>query len=477
MIGYLNSIRRVGALALAVVITLTCVPLFGPDFAYALDDEYEEREVTVQTLSKEEQKAEKEKAEAAALAAEGVTEPEGDTVDEELAEGFDQNLQPPLSDVDGRFVMTDPDKAPELKGNGDGCGGIAPVYSEAKKDAPSLKLQEDINPEDYGINVNVDENGIATVAAYIVGDGLTFESVHIDAEEVRGSDAIRGDTVVTGKIDMKAYGIGYHYLEILILHNDVPTGNCLAFDKVATGIYEKPTTFKTENFTTKRTSIKYYNAGNSYSYDSDCEVYVDFKKKGGKWSTKKIHAAQYYEKSKGGFKAGATYSARGYYLKSVEYWKDHVTYDFKGPSKTVKTLKTGYKKPKVSKISISKVKQKVHKYRYWTGKIRQRWLVNARTGQRIRLIKQWKVYRTVRSYTTRYKVTVKFKKKQGVCGIQLHTSHGYTVWLGGDKKKYSKTFTVSGKKKGKKVKISVKSRRSKKYDGWSGTYKKRLRVR
>ena len=40
-----------------------------------------------------------------------------------------------------------------------------------------------------------------------------------------------------------------------------------------------------------------------------------------------------------------------------------------------------------------------------------------------------------------------------------------------------KKFVVSGKKKGKKLKVSVRALMSKQYDSWSGTYKKRVKIK
>ena len=71
---------------------------------------------------------------------------------------------------------------------------------------------------------------------------------------------------------------------------------------------------------------------------------------------------------------------------------------------------------------------------------------------------------------------MKFKKKQGVAGVCIRTIHGLYAWKNGDKKSYSQTFTVRGKKKGKKVSVSVQSYRSKTYGGYSGKYKKKVRV-
>ena len=72
---------------------------------------------------------------------------------------------------------------------------------------------------------------------------------------------------------------------------------------------------------------------------------------------------------------------------------------------------------------------------------------------------------------------MKFKKKQNVAGIRIDTIHNLGTWKGGNKKTYSQKFVSTGKKKGKKITVKVKSCRSKKYGGWSKVYKKKVRCR
>ena len=281
----------------------------------------------------------------------------------------------------------------------------------------------------------------------------------------------------SGTFNIKDYSIGYHTIIIRFCYNGEEVEQYLNWTYIERPIFNEVPSIKYSDFTTRRNYIKYYNAGNYYSDDSGCRVLIEYKKGSGSWKQGPVLVERYKTKKKTGLKAASTYRVRAKYCKKVKYGYDGKTYLHKGPASKSLKLKTTYKKPKVKKIDISKVKVRCHKYRYWTGKIKERWLINARTRQKIRLLKRWKVYRTVRSYSTRYKVTVKFRKKQGVAGIQIHTSHGYTVWKGGNKKKYSQTFTVSGKRKNKKLKVSVKSRMSKKYDSWSGSYRKRVRIR
>lgn len=231
------------------------------------------------------------------------------------------------------------------------------------------------------------------------------------------------------------------------------------------------------DFATGKSYFKYYNDGNYCSEDDSCGVLIEYKKGNGEWKHGSGPVDVFCENKQSGLSAATAYKVRASFCKAAYYDLDGNTYLFTGPTSDPLTIKTAYSKPPVKAVKISKVKVKCKKYRYWTGKIRQRWLVDARTGRKIRLIKQWKIYRTVRYYSTRYKVTVKFKKKPGIAGIQLRTSHGYTVWLGGNKTAYSKTFTVSGKKKGKRLTVKVRALMSKKYSSWSGNYKKRVKIR
>ena len=466
MIGYLNSIKRVAALALAVVITLTCVPLFGPDFAYALDDEYEEREVTVQTLSKEEQKAEKDKAEAKALAEIGVDDfvAEGDNEGDDLIAP-----QAPTDQIVSPSVFADLSESSALIGS---------ASSEGKA---GLKLQDVDIPdnEHYSLTIDFYTDGSAVVNASVNLEGWSFSRLCIDSYDNTIEDLdIEGKTsVINEEFDFKQFDIGYHTFVLRFKYNGEEVDGIYYWPYRERPIYNETPSIQYADFTTGKNYIKYYNRGNYYSEDSSIGVTVEYKKGSGSWKKGPGPVGAYYTKKKTGLKAASTYSVRARYSTKATYAFDDKTYTFYGPvSKTLK-IKTAYKKPKVKKIKISKVKTICHKYRYYTGYIRQRWLVNKRTGQRIRLLSSKRIYRTVRNYYTKYKVTVLFRKKQGVAGIQLKTSPGATVWLGGDKKKYSKSFTVSGKKKGKRLKISIKSRRSKKYDSWSGTYKKKTRIK
>ena len=76
--------------------------------------------------------------------------------------------------------------------------------------------------------------------------------------------------------------------------------------------------------------------------------------------------------------------------------------------------------------------------------------MNRRTGYS-RLISITPLYHRYKKTYTKFKVTVKFKKKQGIAGVYIGTLHGLYAYKKGNKKKYSQTFTCTGKKKGKKA--------------------------
>ena len=68
------------------------------------------------------------------------------------------------------------------------------------------------------------------------------------------------------------------------------------------------------------------------------------------------------------------------------------------------------------------------------------------------------------------------KKKMSIAGVQIKTKGG-TVQKSGKKKKYVAKYRVSGKKKGKKIKVSVRCFRSKTYGGFSGWKSKKVKAK
>jgi hypothetical protein len=180
---------------------------------------------------------------------------------------------------------------------------------------------------------------------------------------------------------------------------------------------------------------------------------------------------------KSGFKANSTVQVRLTYGKKFTY--NDKTYLFTGRltnqySSTVK-VKTAYSKPKIKSIKITKGKLKVQRWKVLYA-YRYRYRVNRSTGYR-RLISVTPLYHRYKKYYTRFKVTVRFRKKQGIAGVYIGTLHNLYAYKKGNKKVYAQTFTCTGKKRGKKVIVKVKNWRSSIYGGYSKYYKKRVKVR
>ena len=499
----LSILKRGGVFLLAAIMVIAYMPLFGTGPVYASDDEYKECEEIVDVLTAEQKQAEKDKAEAKVLAEMGVTD------DSDAAAAFDgEKVMSESAAFDGAEAMSESaasqpeedldalpgtaDSISDMKiGRASENGGIPRANRSAAKKLDDPDLDPDPEPEpepeppEYPANENIKVKtlkitsyGDVVMSAEVNETGWTFSRLCLDdADDTVYDASIEGLTSFNTVFSLRDYDIGYHTLILRLCYNGEETDGFYYWTKFASLPYGEAPSIRYADFATGKNYFKYYNRGNYYSRDSGCGVAIEYKKGKGSWKQGPASVSSYYEKKKSGLSPASTYSVRARYSKAVTYDYDGKTYLFVGPVSRALKIKTAYKKPKVKKVKITKVKVKCKKYKYWTGRIKQRWLVNARTGQKIKLLKQWKIYRTVRSYTTKYKVTVKFKKKQGIAGIQLRTSHGYDVWLGGNKKSYSKTFTVSGKKKGKKLKVSVKCRMSKKYDSWSGAYKKKVKIK
>ena len=311
--------------------------------------------------------------------------------------------------------------------------------------------------------------------------GWSANSIYVDDELVTFDNDINGWYNFEVTINMKKYPVGYH--TIYIFYND-GQGGILSDGEgkyvatqatyVPTYIYSRPSNSKSW-YETKIKSFNLYYGGSSYSYDSSCKTYVFYKKGKGKWTKKcygPVSTSSYSRSKRAGFKPNTKIQARLTYGKKFSY--KGKTYAFTGRltgkySKAV-TIKTAYKKPKVKSIKISGAKVKVYKWRdHYANRIRY---VKS-TG---RIISVTPLYHTYKRYQTKFKVTVRFKKKQGNAGVIIRTKDLYATKYG-DKKKYSVWFTLNGKKKGKKISVSVQSFRSKVYGGYSNKLKKKVKVK
>lgn len=447
---------RIMAKILILVMVITYMPLFG-SAVYAEENDIETK---VEKLPDGEVKAEKEKALAEVKEEVGVDDSaeEDDEVKEvKLVGGIE----------DKKAGTTDLKKGTTLK--------------EAVK---GLKLSSNTLQEDKIITVTgPDSNGIIKLSGAPLPSDYTYESVYLGDEHsnVAEGQNVRylgdlGGTSFNCSIDMKNYPVGYHTIYVTVRKGDEDPRyySDTVVNYVPTYIYGKPSNNINWYTTGKKYFTLYYN-GSNYSRDTSCGVFVMYKKGKGRWTKKSygpISTDSYKRSKRGGCKVNQTIKARLVYGKKFDY--NNTAYAFTGrltnkKSKTV-TVRTAYNKPKFKSIKISKAKVIKHTYRvHYANRIRY----IKSTG---RIISITPLYHTYRYYYTKFKVTVKFKKKQKIAGVDIKTLR-LTATKKGNKKKYSATYTVSGKKKGKKVKVFVRCWRSNKYGGYSSWRSKKVKVR
>ena len=348
--------------------------------------------------------------------------------------------------------------------------GEVPEAKQAGGDVVEAKAAGD----EYDIHVDVDNTGIATLNAHMGISGVIFTDLYVDDEWVK---AINRADIENETFDMKDFPVGLHTVS-LNLSGGGYDGKSLAYLRVPTGIYAKPT-LRQADFYTGVNYFNYYDDRNSYDYDPECEVYLDFRKGNGGWSNGygPISCGESVQKT--GLSAASTYSVRTYFGKAVEYYPPQLIddavepppeeyYITGNPTGTV-SFKTGYAKTPVKSIKVKKKKQycKKIKVRRLSSQIYYRY---GYAG--------WGYYRkvlgtkTYKYWYTKVKVTVKMKRAPGVAGIYIGSKK-----VNGNKKKYTAKFTLSGKKKGKKIKVSVYSFMSPVYGGWSGKTLKKVKVK
>lgn len=312
-------------------------------------------------------------------------------------------------------------------------------------------------PDEYTAKINVSFNkktGKATVSGTATGD--TFCGLYVDGSKTGNS--ISGQKTFSGAvIDMKNYDVGFHTISAELTNHDAVVIYNYA---VPTYIYGKPSV-KRANFTTTSKCFTFENSGNYYSKDSSCKVYLDYKKKGGKWKNNYGPVDNYSSGTKKKLKPNTWYYVRGHYGKKVKY--NGKTYFFSGKTVGYKSgsakIKTGKKKkPAVKSIKITKAKQFSQSYTYTTTIY-----IGGYGYSTVHYVTQW--------YTS-FKVTVKLKKKPGTAGIYIGN-----VRKKGNKKTYTHNFTVYGKQKGKKLKVEVRSYQNAVYKGYSPKCTKTVKVR
>lgn len=480
-------IRRAGTVFLAFVMMVSFMPMCGEAFVFAAggDKAYVEKVVE---LPDSEVKANKEAALAQVKEELGVIE--GDEVEFSMAEatgetaGEAKAAEPavetapashPITVADKWVSMTDPYKTK---------AGLVAANSDPKsEDTPSFEAQE--VPGAVYVSAPDELGNVEVQGTDISGTGYRYEEILIGDEagdpysaymvaELNGEEQYGFSKTV----DMKQFTVGYHSVYVIVSDDSdswyldakyVPT---LIYGSVPNQLSNYYTGI--HNFTAGYSDSRYYEAGSGEYLD----VFMDFKKKSqSNWSEDVYLLEDSYTGARvTGLSANTTYQSRMMYGKFFTYNGENFLFTGRqnGYVSEVKEFKTAYTKPKVKSIKISKAKHIVHKYRvHYANRYYYRVY---RNGTR-KLIKVVPLYHTYKYHYTRFKVTVKFRKKQGVAGIGIRTIHGLNVWKNGDKKKYAQTFTCSGNKKGKKISVSVQSARSKVYGGLSGKYKKKVRVK
>ncbi len=250
-------------------------------------------------------------------------------------------------------------------------------------------------------------------------------------------------------LDMKNFDVGYHSISAKLYHSD---GEVYYPQAVPTYVYEKPEN-KLNSYTTGKNYFVFTGGDNT----KGCDTFLEYKKSGGKWSAPQ-GPFSYGDAKKKGLKSNTKYTTRTYYGAVVNY--NNTNYLFTGKDRglvsTARTMKTAMgKKPPVKSVSIKSKKQ--WSYSYWVHYY------------------NYGVYAYSKKYTvwqTKAKITVKMKKKPGTTGIYVGN-----IKMKGNKNSYSKTVTLSGKQKGKRLKVCIQSYQHTVYGGFSPKYHKKVRVR
>ena len=304
------------------------------------------------------------------------------------------------------------------------------------------------------ISFTISKTGIVSVTGKSMYH--PFTQVKLDGGKMVLPDSQKGKNNVSftfSVADRKQYSTGYHPI-VGYLDNDT---TCEPLNKVPVSIYTKPSV-KAKMFKTNNKSVTF----SPGSFDSAAygDMYIDIKNGSkGKWSTAwGPFGPGSSKKLKKTLTPGSTYYVRAYYVKEVSG-----TY-FIGPVSSTVKIKTGpKKKPAVKSIKITKAKVKKIKVKgkhYWDNGT----------------LKYLKGFTT---YETTYKVTIKFKKKQKIAGIEVYAG-GVTLpkFIKGSKKTYTAKFTVGGKAKGKRTNFKIRTKGNASYGAWSPTYKsKKIRIR
>ena len=447
----MNIGARVMALIMMIVMAVTYMPVLTGT-AYAADEKDEVSE-KITELPAEEQKENKAKAVAELEDELGIEDESDDAAEEKEA----------------------------------GVVAVPEADTETPKQSKRILLSKGKKLDTTGKNIGLitvsgpNSSGYVTVSGPTLNSEYTYEGIYVGNEHPSISlDApkevsLSGSGAFSVKLNMKDFNVGFHTVYVLIYQGDTAYAYDYV-DYVPTYIYSRASNSLSWYNTAKKSFKCYYGGSTYYSYSGQyLDVFMDYRKAGGKWSKKvygPISTSSYTVSKKTGLKSSSTYYVRMMYGKKFDY--NGVNYVItgrqKGYASAAKKIKTAYKKPLIKKIKIKGTKTIVHKYRvHYANRIRY---VRS-TG---RIISVTPLYHTYKYYYTKYKVVVYMKKKMSIAGVQIKTKGG-TVQKSGKKKKYVAKYRVSGKKKGKKIKVSVRCFRSKTYGGFSGWKSKKVKAK
>lgn len=440
-----KHLARTVAIAVALMMAVDLVPVAGSTAVYANSDG---KIVTKNVyLSPAEIQAERDKAEKAIDEKEGV-------VDE------DNIAAAPVPEI----------ADPAVTAQGDIGGGYSNAVKES--DISNVKIRQDASgmiyvsePDSAGrvtvTGLTLPQEDLEYDAVYVGDDVDSYDNASL--EKYFYSDEAKSFSIT---IDMTEYNVGFHTIWV----------------KLSDGTYLRAAYVPT--FVTKVAcnDPDYYYAYSTYFYYkyggttySDLDIFMDYKKADDPNYSEEVYMIENPDEEyvKDGLEENTSYNVRMMYGRKFEYGGR--TWIFTGRQNGCVSepvvVATGSGKLLVKSVK-AKGKNKVHRYKVWIG-----WRVWYRNG---REIKRKKLYRRYKYYTSKFTITVKLKKKQGLAGLYIGTVNGMYAWKKGDKTTYKQKFSRSGKTKGKKISVMIvgaKALNDGYFSGFSEPVKKKIKVK
>lgn len=320
--------------------------------------------------------------------------------------------------------------------------------------------------ESSPIQISIDtKTGIATIKAANASDTIT--NVYVDNAQVREASGL-GTQKVT--YDTTNYLVNLHKVKVTL------NGRSVTYpDPVPTLIYAKPI-HKKKMYVLYHNYFEYTTADNTYSKDPSCIMVLAYWPKGkpndvivnGPLEANTSYSAK-------GLKPNKTYAFLSYFAKTVTYEGQQVTIigPLNGYGSTL-YMKTGLKKLPIKSVKVKAVNVKRHTH------IIPGYVVN-NAGK-----ETW--------YTYRLKVTVKMKKKPGIKALYINgkkvkgNKKTYSVkfakqnsiytgkWVVKPYRKYYK-HTIAKIPRGTKYIVKLYSYRDKTYKGYSPIQTRKAKVR